>query len=57
MKMVGHEHVAEDLPAPALNRLGQSLEHSLIITIAMKHDLPCVASRHDMVNRAGILNS
>jgi hypothetical protein len=57
MKMIGHEDIGVNLPACRGASLAQRLDEALVIRVIDEDRLAPVASIHDVVHRAGILDS
>jgi hypothetical protein len=57
MKMIRQEAIRVDLPAALAARLGQGFQKAAPILTVVKDGFPSVPTVHDVVNRAGILNS
>ena len=57
VNMIGHPDEAEDVPSGPIDGFFQTIGHPLIVSIFVKQKLSPVTTSHDMVDRAGKLNS
>ncbi|MCZ7636423.1 MAG: hypothetical protein M5U12_10605 [Verrucomicrobia bacterium] len=57
VEMIRHQAVCVDLPAGFENRLGQRFQQALPVRVVSEDGFASVASIHDVVDRAGVLDS
>src|SRR5208282_3369775 len=56
VEVVGHEHETEQVPTEPPDRLLQSLEQPLVVTLVLEDGSPEVATGHHVMDRAGIFD-
>ncbi len=57
MKMIRHEHKRDQLPSPTDDRVFELLQQLLAASLISKDGLPRIATRHGMIDCAGIFNA
>ena len=55
--MVAHQHPRVNPPSVAFTNLSQTVKKGLPVIVGHKHRITTVATGHDMIHRAGILES
>ena len=57
MKVVGHQAIGVELPAGLLARFGQGLEKAEAVMVVVENLFPPIATIHQVIDGAGILDS
>ena len=54
--MIGHQHEAESFPAKPADRQSQSIDKALVVGLVVEDPLARIASAHDMIDRASVVD-